>query len=92
LHQPGVLFLDEPTSGVDPSTRESFWHLIAEIARAGTAVLVTTHYLREAQGCRRVAFINRGRLLAVDTPAAIVEQTGAASLEDAFVQVTTRAA
>jgi len=87
LHQPGVLFLDEPTSGVDPSTRESFWHLIDEIARAGTAVLVTTHYLREAEGCQRVAFINRGRLLAVDTPAAIIEHAHTASLEDAFVEL-----
>lgn len=87
LHQPDVLFLDEPTSGVDPSTRESFWRLIRDIARSGSAVLVTTHYLREAEGCDRVAFINRGRLLAVDAPARLRERAHAASLEDAFVRL-----
>lgn len=92
LHRPAVFFLDEPTSGVDPVTRASFWESIAAIARAGTAVLVTTHYLREAEGCDRVAFINRGRLLAIDAPARIREQHGGGSLEDAFVDLMGAAA
>lgn len=85
LHQPEVLFLDEPTSGVDPSSRSAFWRLIALIAGAGTSVLVTTHYLREAEACGRVAFINRGRLLALDTPHALRKRYAASSVEDAFL-------
>jgi ABC-2 type transport system ATP-binding protein len=92
LHRPAVLFLDEPTSGVDPATRASFWRSIGSIARAGTAVLVTTHYLKEAEGCDRVAFINRGRLLALDTPARLRARHGGASLEDAFIGLMEAAA
>jgi len=86
LHQPDVLFLDEPTSGVDPASREAFWRLIEAIAASGTGVVVTTHYLREAEGCARVAFIYRGRLIALDTPARLRASYGGASLEDAFVR------
>ena len=68
LHRPAVLFLDEPTSGVDPASRRAFWQIIAELAGGGTAVLVTTHYLREAEACDRVAFCNRGRILLVEDP------------------------
>lgn len=85
LHRPAVLFLDEPTSGVDPVSRAAFWRLIGEIARSGTAVLVTTHYLREAEHCDRVAFIDRGRLLAVDPPAQLRARHGGAPLEDVFI-------
>ena len=85
LHRPDVLFLDEPTSGVDPVSRDAFWQLISEIARHGTAVLVTTHYILEAERCDRVAFIDRGRLLAVDAPGALRAQHGGASLEDVFI-------
>jgi len=69
LHQPPVLFLDEPTSGVDPISRRSFWDLIYDLAAAGTTVLVTTHHLEEAEHCHRLALLNRGRLVALDTPA-----------------------
>jgi len=86
LHQPEVLFLDEPTSGVDPASRDAFWRLITAIAAGGTAVVVTTHYLREAEACARVAFMNRGRLLALDTPAHLRGRFGGESLEDAFVR------
>ena len=85
LHRPDVLFLDEPTSGVDPVAREAFWGLIGTIGQAGTAVLVTTHYIREAERCDRVAFIDRGRLLAVDTPSALRASHGGAALEDVFI-------
>lgn len=85
LHRPDVLFLDEPTSGVDPVSRDAFWRLIAEIAGAGTAVLVTTHYILEAEHCDRVAFIDRGRLLATDAPAALRKRYGGVELEDVFI-------
>lgn len=87
LHQPDVLFLDEPTSGVDPSSRQTFWDLIRNFARAGTTIFVTTHYLKEAEGCDRVAFINRGKILYLDNPAVIREKFGGISLEEAFIQL-----
>jgi ABC-2 type transport system ATP-binding protein len=71
LHEPPVLLLDEPTSGVDPATRRSFWDLIYQLADRGTAVLVSTHYMEEAEYCHRLALLNRGRLIALDTPAAL---------------------
>ncbi len=71
LHGPAVLFLDEPTSGVDPVARRAFWDLIAELADAGTTVLVSTHYMEEAEYCHRLALMNRGRLIALDSPAAL---------------------
>lgn len=92
LHQPEVLFLDEPTSGVDPASREAFWRLIAAIAASGTGVVVTTHYLQEAQACARVAFMSRGRLIALDTPDRLRAAYGGASLEEAFIRAMERAA
>jgi ABC-2 type transport system ATP-binding protein len=71
LHQPAVLFLDEPTSGVDPLSRRSFWELIYALAEGGTSVLVSTHYMEEAEHCHRLALMNRGRLIALDTPAGL---------------------
>jgi ABC-2 type transport system ATP-binding protein len=71
LHEPPLLFLDEPTSGVDPSARRAFWDLIHGLAAGGTTVLVSTHYLEEAEYCNRLALMNRGRLIAVDTPSAL---------------------
>ncbi|HEX6106836.1 MAG TPA: ABC transporter ATP-binding protein [Gemmatimonadales bacterium] len=69
LHEPPVLFLDEPTSGVDPIARRGFWDLIYHLAERGTTVLVSTHYMEEAENCHRLALMNRGRLIALDTPA-----------------------
>jgi ABC-2 type transport system ATP-binding protein len=71
LHEPPILFLDEPTSGVDPVARRNFWELIYSLADAGTTVLVSTHYMEEAEYCHRLALMNRGRLIALDTPKAI---------------------
>ena len=68
LHQPEVLFLDEPTSGVDPAARRRFWDLIYDLAAAGTTVFVTTHHMEEAEYCHRVAMMNRGRIIALDRP------------------------
>ncbi len=67
LHEPPIVFLDEPTGGVDPLSRRQFWHLIEHLARNGTTVLVTTHYLDEAENCRRIAIMNAGRLAAIGT-------------------------
>jgi ABC-2 type transport system ATP-binding protein len=71
LHEPPLLFLDEPTSGVDPLARRAFWDLIHALAEAGTTVIVSTHYLEEAEYCDRLALMNRGQLIALDAPAAL---------------------
>jgi ABC-2 type transport system ATP-binding protein len=85
LHQPPVLFLDEPTAGVDPAARRTFWRTIYELATAGTTVIVTTHYMDEAERCGRLAMMSGGHLIAVGTPAEVATQVGGATLEDAFV-------
>jgi ABC-2 type transport system ATP-binding protein len=71
VHEPEVLFLDEPTSGVDPVARRRFWDLIDEMSQAGTTVFVSTHYMEEAEYCHRLALMNRGSLIALDTPRAL---------------------
>jgi ABC-2 type transport system ATP-binding protein len=71
MHEPGVLFLDEPTSGVDPLARRAFWRMINNLADRGTAVLVTTHYLEEAEQCNRLGFMVAGELVAEGTPSGI---------------------
>ena len=71
VHRPKLLFLDEPTSGVDPTARRTFWDLIYELAQGGVTVLVTTHYMDEAEYCGRVGMMRDGKLLAMDTPAAL---------------------
>ncbi len=73
VHQPRLLFLDEPTSGVDPTARRAFWNLIYELAAGGVTVLVTTHYMDEAEYCNRVGIMRDGNLLAMDTPMALKE-------------------
>jgi ABC-2 type transport system ATP-binding protein len=69
LHEPPILFLDEPTSGVDPLSRRRFWELIYHLTDTGTTVFVSTHYMEEAEYCHRLALMNRGKLIALDTPA-----------------------
>jgi ABC-2 type transport system ATP-binding protein len=71
VHRPKLLFLDEPTSGVDPTARRAFWDLIYELSAGGVTVLVTTHYMDEAEYCNRVGIMREGKLLALDTPAAL---------------------
>ncbi len=74
IHRPPLLFLDEPTSGVDPVARREFWDLIYQLASEGTTIFITTHYMDEAEHCNRAAFMYRGRLLAIDTPARLKAQ------------------
>lgn len=69
LHDPSILFLDEPTSGVDPAARGEFWEIIYNLSKKGTTVLVTTHYMDEAEHCHRLAFMNEGRIVAIGSPA-----------------------
>lgn len=71
LHQPQLLFLDEPTSGVDPLARRAFWDMIYQLAENGVTIMVTTHYMDEAEYCQRVGIMYQGRLLAMDTPSAL---------------------
>jgi ABC-2 type transport system ATP-binding protein len=71
IHEPKIIFLDEPTSGVDPIARNNFWGLIRDMAKAGTTVFVTTHYMDEAQNCDRLALIYRGRLIAIGEPSVL---------------------
>ena len=74
IHEPEMLFLDEPTAGVDPISRRAFWDLIYELADGGTTIMVTTHYMDEAELCQRLAFIQHGRIVADGSPAGIKER------------------
>src|SRR3546814_14998220 len=74
MHRPPVLFLDEPTSGVDPITRREFWTHINGLARKGVTVMVTTHFMDAAEYCDRVAMLSRARLIALDTPDALTRR------------------
>jgi ABC-2 type transport system ATP-binding protein len=82
IHQPPVLFLDEPTAGVDPVSRREFWTVVRDMARGGTAIFVTTHYMDEAEHCHTLAFIYRGRVIAAGSPAALKR-----GVEGALVEV-----
>ena len=81
LHEPPLLFLDEPTSGVDPVSRRAFWELIYQLTGRGTTVFVSTHYMEEAEYCDRLALMNRGRIIALDRPADLRSQMAEPILE-----------
>lgn len=85
VHQPKLLFLDEPTSGVDPNARRVFWNLIYDLAEEGTTVFVTTHYMDEAEYCERVGIMRDGHLLALDKPDVLKEQTLSGFVWDVYV-------
>ncbi|WP_299653501.1 ribosome-associated ATPase/putative transporter RbbA [uncultured Tateyamaria sp.] len=92
IHQPRVLILDEPTSGVDPEARDAFWDLLVELSRGdGVTILVSTHFMGEAERCDRVSFMHAGRVLAENTPDALMAQEDAGSLEEAFIAILERA-
>jgi ABC-2 type transport system ATP-binding protein len=85
LHEPRIVFLDEPTSGVDPVNRRTFWKLIHSLAAAGTTVFVTTHYMDEAEYCDRISIMQNGRIIELDSPSALKKKRGVESVEEAFV-------
>jgi len=84
IHQPRIVFLDEPTSGVDPITRRQFWEMIAATAHTGTTVFVTTHYMDEAEYCDRVSIMVEGKIQILDTPQKIREQFSAQTMDEVF--------
>jgi ABC-2 type transport system ATP-binding protein len=86
-HRPDLVFLDEPTAGVDPAARRTFWETIYRLAARGTTILVTTHYMDEAERCQRLAFLSRGHLIALGTPNEITTQFGTSSVEEVFVML-----
>ncbi len=94
IHRPEILFLDEPTSGVDPITRRHFWNFIGRLSEQGVTVFVTTHYMDEAEHCQRIILINEGRVVADGTPTKIIEDTcpdlSGATLNDAFIRLAAR--
>ena len=92
LHEPSVVFLDEPTGGVDPVTRRQFWEMIYAAAAGGTTVFVTTHYLDEAEYCDRVCIMVDGRIAALGTPDALTRDPGVDTLDELFVRLARPAA
>jgi len=87
MHDPKIIFLDEPTGGVDPITRRQFWEMIYEAAESGITVFVTTHYMDEAEYCQRVSIMVDGRIEALDTPEKLKKKFNAGSMEDVFIQL-----
>jgi len=87
LHEPKIVFLDEPTGGVDPVTRREFWNLIYEAAEKGITVFVTTHYMDEAEYCNRVSIMVDGKIEALDTPRNLKTTFKAASMDEVFLQL-----
>jgi ribosome-dependent ATPase len=86
IHRPEMLILDEPTSGVDPVARDMFWQLMVDLARQDkVTIFISTHFMNEAERCDRMSLMHAGKVLASDTPAALVKQRGAANLEEAFI-------
>ena len=92
LHEPDILFLDEPTSGIDPLARRSFWRTITALARSGVTIIITTHFMEEAEYCDRIAIQDAGRMLALGTPRAVREQAGdrGADMNSAFIAIVER--
>ncbi|MBN2356814.1 ABC transporter ATP-binding protein [candidate division KSB1 bacterium] len=87
LHKPKILFLDEPTGGVDPISRHQFWSLIYELAEKGTTVFVTTHYMEEAEYCNRLSIMHNGRIMDIGAPQTLKEKYKQSTIEDVFIQL-----
>ncbi len=90
IHDPKLLFLDEPTVGVDPELRASFWEYFDVLKKRGVTIVLTTHYMDEAQHCDRIALLRQGQLLAEGTPAQVTRSAGTESLEEAFLALARR--
>ena len=87
LHEPKIVFLDEPTSGVDPVTRRQFWDLIYQAAAQGITIFLTTHYMDEAEYCNRISIMVDGKIVALDTPHRLKQHFNASSMDDVFYQL-----
>lgn len=93
IHQPEILILDEPTSGVDPIARDGFWRLLVDLSRNdGVTIFISTHFMNEGERCDRISLMHAGRVLACDAPQKLIEQRGKATLEDAFIDYLENAA
>ena len=91
MHTPEIVFLDEPTGGVDPITRRQFWEMIYEAAASGITVFVTTHYMDEAEYCNRVSIMVDGKIEALDTPAKLKEMYSADNMNEVFLKLARKA-
>jgi ABC-2 type transport system ATP-binding protein len=91
VHDPAIVFLDEPTGGVDPITRREFWGLIYEASEKGITAFVTTHYMDEAEYCHRVSIMVDGRIDALDTPANLMNNFSVNSMDGVFLQLARKA-
>jgi ABC-2 type transport system ATP-binding protein len=87
MHQPAIVFLDEPTSGVDPVTRRQFWDLIYDTARGGITVFLTTHYMDEAEYCERISIMVDGRIRALGAPSELKMEFGTGSIDELFIKL-----
>ena len=87
VHEPEIVFLDEPTSGVDPVTRRQFWDMIYEAAHFGTTMFITTHYMEEAEYCNRISIIVDGKIQAIDTPPNLRKKFEAGSMDEVFIRI-----
>jgi ABC-2 type transport system ATP-binding protein len=87
LHEPSIVFLDEPTGGVDPVTRRQFWEMIYETASRGITVFVTTHYMDEAEYCDRISIMSEGKIVALDTPTELKRKYNTRSVEEVFIKI-----
>jgi ABC-2 type transport system ATP-binding protein len=87
LHEPKIVFLDEPTGGVDPITRRQFWEMIYETASVGITVFVTTHYMDEAEYCDRISIMSEGKIVALDTPENSKKQYNSKTIEEVFIKI-----
>lgn len=85
LHNPSILFLDEPTSGVDPQARRGFWNLLYETVQTGKTIFVTTHYMDEAEYCHRVSIMDQGRVIALGSPSQLKENSNQTTMQDLFI-------
>lgn len=91
FHEPGIVFLDEPTGGVDPVTRREFWNMIYQASEIGITIFVTTHYMDEAEYCNRVSIMVDGRIEALDSPSNLKKQYNALSMDEVFLQLARKA-
>jgi ABC-2 type transport system ATP-binding protein len=90
LHDPSIIFLDEPTGGVDPISRRNFWRIIYEIANLGKTVFVTTHYMDEAEYCNRISIMHKGKIIELGTPTGLKQKYNKTTMQDIFIHIIGR--